>query len=157
MARYMAKGISKFWFTPTLASLTAPSHTEIVAGEDLTVQMAEITGFTFENNPIDTPDMNSAFVSKIPGEDATTDSGMTFYRDLDDNPISDALVKGDSGYVVIFASGYAAAAPAAADVVDVWPVSVASNAKQYTAANEAAKYLVKFTPLTPPHVDVACT
>lgn len=157
MSRFMRKGTTKIWFVPTIADPSAPTSAEVTAGDDLTGQLAEITGFNFSNNPIDTPDMASAFVGKIPGEDTTDNSDLTFYEDDSSNPISTALAKGTTGYVVIFPAGIAGATPAAADVADVWPAIVASNSRQYTADNEAAKYQVMFTLTTEPEVDAALT
>ena len=69
MARFMRKGTTKVYFLPTLAAGTGiPTAAEVTAGTALTAQIAEISGFTFANSPIDTPDMSTAFVGKIPGE-----------------------------------------------------------------------------------------
>jgi len=145
MARFMRKGTTKVFFVPSIANLSAPSASEVNAGTSLTPQLAEINGFSFENSPIETPDMSSAFVSKIPGEDSVGDSNMTFYEDKTTNPIATALAKGTVGNIVIFYAGTAGANPAAADKAQVWPVIVASNAKRYTVANEPAQYMVVFT------------
>lgn len=141
----MRKGITRFYFVPTIADAgLVPTVAEITAGTRLDAQLAEVNGFNFENNPIQTPDMSTPFVSNIPGEDAAEDSSLTFYEDDTSNPISAALAKGTTGYVVIFPRGIAGASPAIADECDVWPIQVSSNSKQYTADNEAAKYMVKF-------------
>lgn len=145
MARFMRKGKTKIFWVLTISVLTAPTAAEVNAGVRIDAQLAEINGFTFTNTPIDTPDMATAFVSKIPGEDTVGDSNMSFYEDTASNPISTALAKGTVGNVVIFYVGTAGATPAAADKAEVWPVIVASNAKQYTTGNEAAKYMVVFT------------
>lgn len=147
MPRFMRKGKTRVWFVPTIASVTlvAPTTVEVNAGVRLDVELAEINGFSFSNSPIDVPDMATAFVSKIPGEDTVADSNMTFYEQTLTNPISVALAKNVVGYIVIFYAGIAGALPAAADKAEVWPVIVASNAKLYTTGSEAAKYQVVFT------------
>lgn len=156
MSRFMRKGVARVYFVPTIASGTlAPTVAEVTAGTRLDQQAAEINGFTFENNPIQTPDMSTTFVSQIGGEDSTEDSSITFYEDNTTNPIKTALAKGTAGYIVFFFKGLAGASPAAADKVDVWPVVVTSSARMYTADNEAAKYLVKFAASSPPGVDLA--
>jgi hypothetical protein len=152
MARFMRKGITKVYFVPTIATPAAPTAVEITAGTSLTGQIAEINGFTFTNSPIDVPDMSSAFVKKIPGEDSVEDSNMSFYEDKTSNPIRTALSKGTSGYIVIFPAGTAGATPAAADKAEVWGCIIASSSRKYTAGNEAAQYQVVFT-LTDPPVD----
>lgn len=149
--RFMRKGVTKVYFVPTIASKAAPTVAEITAGENLTPQIAEMTGFTFTNNPISTPDMDNAYVSQVPGEDTSEASSMTFYElkgGTDD--IHDALLKGTVGYIVIFYGGIAGASPAASDKAEVWPVVVSSNARRYTAGNEAAQYGVGFAVTSPP-------
>lgn len=153
MSRFMRKGKTKLYWVPTIANTSAPTAAEVNAGTNMTPQIAEINGFTFTNNPIDTPDMATAFVSKIPGEDTVDSSNIMFYEDDTTNPIQTALAKGNSGYVVIFYKGTAGASPAAADKAEVWPAQIASNARQYTAANEAAKYNVVFTLTAQPTIN----
>lgn len=145
MSRFMRKGKTKFYFVPTIASASlVPTAAEVIAGTRLDSQLAEVNGFTFSNNPIPVPDMATKFQSQIPGEDSTEDSSLVFYEDDTTNTIMTALAQGAVGYIVIFPAGTAGAAPAAADKADVWPVQVSSNARQYTADNESARYQVNF-------------
>jgi len=150
MARFMRKGTTKIFFVPTIASKTAPTAAEVTAGTNLTGQIAEMSGFTFSNSPIQTPDMSTKFVSQIPGEDSTEDSSITFYEDKSSNPIRTALAKDTNGYIVIFSGGTAGANPAAADKCEVWPVTVSSNARRFSAGNEAAQYEVRFATTAEP-------
>lgn len=146
MARFMRKGITKVRFVPTIVAIAAATTAEITAGTDLTAQTAELNGFEFSNSPIDVPDMSSAFVSKVAGEDTVADSSIVFYEDLTTNPIRTALAKGTNGYIVIYYGGQvgAGAVPAATSKYEAWPIQVASNARRYTAGNEAAQYNVMF-------------
>lgn len=156
MARYMQKGTTKLYFVPTIASATlAPTAAEVNAGTNMTPQINEITGFSFANDTIETRDMSSTFVSNIPGEDAAEDSSLVFYEDKTSNPIKTAVAKGTTGYVCIFFKGTAGASPAAGDVCDVWPVQVAANVRQYTAANEAAMWRAEFAVTATPGFDKA--
>jgi hypothetical protein len=150
MARFMRKGTTRVYFVPTIVNLTAPTVAEINAGTELTGQIAEVNGFSFANNPIDTPDMGTAFVSKIPGEDSVDTSSFRFYEDKTSNPIRTVLAKGTIGYIVFFPSGTVGANPAIADKAEVWPVTVASNARAYSAGNEAAAYMVVLSNTAPP-------
>lgn len=151
MPRTMRKGTAQFYLVPTIASATlAPTTAEVIAGTRLDTQLAEVSGFSFQNNPIATPDMADDFVSMIPGEETTEDSSMDFYELRTANPIKTALAKGTDGYVVIFYDGIAGTAPAAGDKVDVWPIIVNKNTRLYTAANEAAKYQVGFSVTSAP-------
>ncbi|MFI8792566.1 hypothetical protein [Streptomyces sp. NPDC055105] len=140
--RFNRKGITKVYLVPTIASTSLlPTTAEITAGTDLTDGINAIEGFTLENSPIETPDMASTFVSKIGGDDSAADSSLTFYEDsvLDDTETD--LAKGTTGFIVIFSKGKSPSAKG----MDVFPVTVVSNAKSYTTDNEAAKITVQFT------------
>lgn len=154
MARFMRKGTTRVFFVTTL-TLNAPTDTEVIAGTELTDDIAEMNGFTFSNSPIQTPDLGTKFVGQIPGEDSTEDSSLVFYEDDASTTIKDALVKDTNGYIVIFPQGTAGASPANGDNVEAWPVTVSSNARKYTAGNEAAQFEVKFATTAPPNIDVA--
>lgn len=142
MARFNRKGTTKIYYLPTIAATTLiPTSTEIAGGTDYTPLITAIDGWSLENQPIETPDMASTFVSKIGGDDSAADSSLTFYEDLTADDIETDLAKGTSGYIVIFSKGKATGNKG----MDVFPVTVVSNSKAYTADNEAAKITVQFT------------
>ncbi len=150
MARFMRKGKTKVFWVLTIATPASPTAAEVNGGTNLTPSIAEINGFTFSNNPIDVPDMASAFVSKIMGEDTVEDSSIVFYEDDTTTTIQTALAKGTAGNIVIFYKGTTGANPAAADKAEVWACTVASNARLYTTANEAAQFRVGFANTSAP-------
>ncbi len=140
--RFNRKGTTKIAFVPSIASTAyIPTAAELAAGTDYTKQIRTMDGWSIENQPIETPDMDSTFVSKIEGDDQAADSSLGFYEDslLDD--IETDLAKGTSGYIVLFSKGNAASAKG----MDVFPITVVSNSKAYTTDNEAAKITVQFT------------
>jgi hypothetical protein len=142
MARFNRKGTSKFYFLPAIASGTlVPTEAEITAGTDYSGQITSVDGFSIENSPIDTPDMASTFVSKIGGDDSAADSSWTMYEDSTADDIETDLAKGTTGFVVIFSKGLTTGAKG----MDVFPVTVVSSSKAYTADNEAAQVTVQFT------------
>jgi hypothetical protein len=142
MARFNRKGTTQIKFLPTIASSSLlPTRAEITAGTEYTAQIAAIDGWSLENQPIETPDMASTFVSKIGGDDSAADSSLTFYEDDTLDDIETDLAKGTEGFVVIFSKGDVASAKG----MDVFPVTVVSNSKAYTTDNEAAKITVQFT------------
>lgn len=139
--RFNRKGTTKIVFVPTIASTTyLPTHAEIVAGTDYTKQIRTIEGWNLENQPIETPDMDSTFVGKIEGDDQAADSSLGFYEDdvLDD--IETDLAKGTEGFILIFSKGKTAGSKG----LDVFPVKVASCSKGYSTENEAAPINVQF-------------
>lgn len=144
MARFMRKGTVKVWFVPTIVDITAMTTAEQTAGTELGQELAEVNGFSFTNNPITTPDMDSQFVSQITGEDTADQSSMTFYEQDGVDTIKAALVKGTPGFIVFFYQGTAGAAPAAGDKYEAFPVTVSSAPRVYSAGNEAAQFRVDY-------------
>ncbi|WP_045562739.1 hypothetical protein [Streptomyces sp. FxanaA7] len=141
MPRFNRKTLTRIMFLPTVASTALlPTRAEITGGTDLTDSISAIDGWSLENQPIETPDMGSTFVSKIDGDDSAADSSLTFYEDSLADDIETDLAKGTSGFIAIFSKGDIAAGKG----LDVFPVKVASNSKAYTADNEAAKITVQF-------------
>lgn len=159
VSRYMRKGITRFYWVPSIASASLiPTAAEVNAGTRLDPQLSEVTGFNFENQPFEAPDMSTAFVPQISGEDKVTESSIDFYQLRGGvDTIRAAQAKGNQGNVVIFSEGIAGATPAAADKCDVWPAIVASRSKMYSTGNEAAKYKVKYTLTAQPAEDVTVT
>lgn len=142
MARFNRKGTTKILWVPTIAATSyLPTATELTAGTDYTRQIAAVDGFSIENQEIETPDMASTFVAKIPGDDSAADSSLTFYEDDITDDIETDLAKGSVGFVVICRKGKTAGTKG----MDVHPVRVASNSPTITADNEAAKIMVKFS------------
>ncbi|MGW1468551.1 phage tail tube protein [Streptomyces sp. NPDC002308] len=142
MSRFNRKGVTKILFVETIASPTfLPTLVEITGATDYTKQVAAVDGFALENQEIETPDMDSTFVSKIPGDDSASDSSLTFYEDDELAEIETDLAKGTEGFILIARKGKAASSKG----LDVYPVRVASNSAAITADNEAAKIMVKFS------------
>ncbi|MFG2540678.1 hypothetical protein ACGFU4_36110 [Streptomyces sp. NPDC048511] len=142
MARFNRKGTTKILFAETIADAGyMPTLVEITGAEDYTKAIAAVDGFALENQEIETPDMESTFVSKIPGDDSATDSSLTFYEDDVADDIETDLAKGTTGFIIICRKGKAASTKG----MDVHPVRVASNSPAITADNEAAKITVKFS------------
>ncbi|WP_331764838.1 hypothetical protein [Streptomyces sp. NBC_01238] len=142
MARFNRKGVTKILFAETIASATyMPTLVEVTGATDYTKQIAAVDGFSIENQEIETPDMDSTFVSKIPGDDSAADSSLTFYEDDVDDTIEQDLAKGTTGFILIARKGKASSTKG----LDVYPVRVASNSSTVTADNEAAKLMVKFS------------
>lgn len=142
---FMRKGITKVYFIPAALAPAAVTAAEITAGVELTKSIADISGFTFQNNPFNAPNMDEAFVPQVPGEDTVENSTTTHYDYKDNTTIKDGLAKGDSGYVVFFYSGIAGASPASGDKYEAFPAQVGSNSRVYSAGNEAAQYRVGWT------------
>lgn len=148
MSRFLRRGKSKVVFVPTVADIDSPTRPEIVAGTPLTPQIAEMSGFTFSNSPISTPDMDSTFTLTIPGEDTTETPSMTFYDDDAGSTLRTALMKGTRGYVILMPYG---------DVptkrLETWQVESTGVADEWSAGNDPARFVVSFGVLAVPVTD----
>lgn len=158
MARFFRRGITRFYFVPTApSSLTAPTVAELTAGTNLTAAVADVAGFTFANQPIETPDFSAAYVSKIPGPDQADDSTLTLYEDRTTNPLRATLAKGQQGYIIMLPQGGTGTggAPAIGNKADVFHVEVASTPREISAGNDPARWRAEFTVLDAPTIDAA--
>ncbi|MEV4975513.1 hypothetical protein [Streptomyces scopuliridis] len=137
--KYMRRGTSKFYFLEEIAAGTMiPTRTELTAGTEFAEQIAAMDGWTVTNNEIETPNMADTYDSTIPGSDKADTSTFTFYEDEVDAAMEGLFAKGTTGYVVILRKGDVPAN----NSMDVFPIRVASQSPQYTADNEAAKFVV---------------
>lgn len=150
MTRYMRRGVAGVRFAPAVANKAAPTTAEVNAGTDLTPQFAEIAGFEFTNAPIGTPDLTSTFTKQIGGEDTAPASSITFYEDNTTNPIRTALAKGTTGFVLLYpyTQTYGSGAK-----LEVWPVIVTSNVRQWSVGNDPARFVVSFAITDVPNTD----
>ncbi|MEW1565830.1 hypothetical protein AB0454_22925 [Streptomyces sp. NPDC093509] len=136
--KYMRRGTSRFYFVPAIAADSMiPTRAEISAGTEFSAYIAAMDGWTVANQEIDTPDMADTYDSTIPGSDKADTSTFTFYEDEEDADLEELFAKGTNAHIVIMRKG---------DVpgnnsMDVFPIRVASQSPQYTADNEAAKFM----------------
>ncbi|MFD6149367.1 hypothetical protein [Streptomyces sp. NPDC060243] len=137
--KYMRRGTSKFYFLETIAAESMiPTRAELVAGTEFSEYIAAMDGWTVSNNEIETPDMEDTYDSTIPGSDKADTSTFTFYEDEEEAELEEVFAKGTRGYVVILRKGDVPTSKG----LDSFPIRVASQAPQYTADNEAAKFVV---------------
>lgn len=140
MGRFTRKAVSRVFFCATLSSQTAPSiATELTTSNEITAPIAEMSGFQFSNNPINTPDLSTLFVSQIPGEDTAEDSSITFYDDDTTTTLRTSQAKGNAGFIVLCPYGRTAAKRC-----EVWPVKSTGYNDEWTTGNEAAKARVQY-------------
>lgn len=147
MGRYTRKGVSKVFFCATLSSQTAPSiATDLTTANEITAAISEISGFQFSNDPINTPDLSTLFVSQIPGEDSAEDSAITYYDDDTTTTLRTAQAKGNAGFIVLCPVGKVTSKRA-----EVWPVKSTGVNDEWTTDNEAARMRVQFAVTATPN------
>lgn len=100
MGRYYPRGKTQYHALPAVADPDAgPTRPELDAGTRLT-DIASVSGFTLNNSPAPTPDLDSKFTSSVPGEDTAETPSFTFWDDDDDTTIRDVLAKDTSLFIV---------------------------------------------------------
>lgn len=152
MARFFRRGKTQAVFMTTVAAQAAPTVANITQGRNISAEINDITGFSFANSPIDTPDLATAFTSRIPGPDEAEDSTINYYLDSVTNPLNSVLAKDVVGFMLL-ADYKILGTWASGDRVDVWPVQVGSNAKQYSVGDDPALSQVTFTITGPPSLN----
>jgi hypothetical protein len=155
MAKFFRRGHTQVWYVAAIAAPAVPTIAVLNAGTQLTASIGDMEGWSFANEPIDTPSLDSPWVSKIPGPDAAEDSALVFYEDDTTNTLRTTLAKGTDGFIVIKSNGSGVAALIATDIVDVFKVEVSATPRAYSLGNEAATWKAQFTITDPPNIDVA--
>lgn len=161
MARYSLRGNAKLMWVPTIASVAAPTATEVNAGTDLSKAVTTINNLTFSNSRVTEPVLSDTFSPQIDGEQTAGDVSLVLHADngvvsSDSTALAaafTALADGAVGYLVAVPFG----SVASATKVDVFPAKVLGRNRGYTTANEMAKYEVNVAVTAVPVKNVALT
>jgi hypothetical protein len=148
--RFMRRGIARIYWLLTVADPVAgPTRAELTAGDDVTDNVAAVSGFTSSTTTIPTPDMGTRFEATIPGPITVADSSLRFYDDEDSEEIEELFVPETTGYVYFMRKGDK---PTSA-TGDLFPARVSSRTPNYTVGNEPADNTVAFALTAPPSYD----
>ncbi|MER7212450.1 hypothetical protein ABT340_35805 [Streptosporangium sp. NPDC000239] len=147
--RFFRPGITRCYWVVSIANLNAPTRSELNAGSDLSKDIADISGWMVSGQKIDTPDLDSRFVSNIPGLTSAQESGVTFYQDQPGVDVRGLMPRDAEGHIVWLDGG-----DVAGRLMDVFPVRVLSVGKQRTMGAEAARLVVQFSISAEPAEDV---
>jgi hypothetical protein len=145
MPRVIGAEVLELYIVTTVAVPTAPTSAEITAGDDITSFLTD-GGLTtpFDGSLVDVADMSSKFNKTIAGTYGGQPLTMELYRDDNADDAWDALPRGFQGYAAIFRFGCATpGTPAAADVVDLWPIEVITRNPADIVRNEAQRFMVE--------------
>lgn len=129
MAKYIAAENSEVWFVPAIASVSAPTVTELNAGTRLTDFMTGGFSADFSGNLVDAGTLDDAFNSTVAG---TYGGGLNtlsaLMRDNSADTAWDALPRGTAGYIVTQAGESTGTSWASGDVVDaIFPAEVVAR------------------------------
>lgn len=146
--RYFRRGKSKILWVLEIVDPANPTESELEAGVDLSLDIADIAGFTLENSPIPTPNLADTFTSQIDGEDTAATSTLTIYDRDDDDAIRIALAKGTAGHVAMLPYGNVDG-----ERMEVWPVKTTGVNDVWSTGNEAARFVAGFAITAVPEQD----
>lgn len=80
--RFFRPGTTRIVIMPTVvASTLIPTRSEINAGKDVSLNVADVGGFTVTGAKIDTADWGSRVVTNVAGRISLDDSSLTFWAD----------------------------------------------------------------------------
>lgn len=132
-------------FSPTIASISAPTTSEVTAAVNLTPYLISLNASS-QGNTVPTPALDSLFETSIPG---TVQASLSadFYRDNGSGTTDDlawkTLPRATAGYFLVSRFGGKGTnnAPTTGDKIEVWPVIIISR----TMANMASGTAMTFT------------
>ncbi|BBB01076.1 hypothetical protein RVR_8320 [Actinacidiphila reveromycinica] len=146
--RYFRPEKTKVYWLPAVANPTSPTRPELDAGTDLSDEVSDISGWSVTSDTVDTPDLGSRFVGKIPSTISADDSSLTFYADSSGQDVRGLLTRNQSGFIVWLDEG-----DTGDYYMDVFPVRVSSVPKVRDMSN-AATITVNFTVTREPSENV---
>ena len=136
--RYLAVGIRKVYWVPTVANKNSPTRAELNAGTDLTAEIATMTGWSLQGSTVDVPDMGSRFTSQVPGRLTSAQNDITAYMSQNSNDVRSLLPRDTNGYVVCLWEG-----DVTGQKMDVFPVRVVTQAND-TVVDDPGKTTISF-------------
>lgn len=139
--RFFQPEISKVIFIPTIAASTLiPTRSEINAGDDLSAEIADVSGWMVQSGFIDTPDLGKRYTSKIGGRLTTADSSLTMYASKDGDDVRAVLPRGTEGFIAFMDGGDVPTQP-----MDVFKVEVAALGKVRSTGDNAFQLTLQFS------------
>ena len=109
--KYIAQGVRRYYWVPSIATLSSPTRAEMVAGTDLTGtpgaagSLFDANGWASTQNFIAVPDFGSKVVGKIPGTAELQDSTLVFYASSTSADVRALLTDNLQGYVILLEEG----------------------------------------------------
>lgn len=144
MGDIIVDGTVKVAFVPTIANLSAPTTTEITAGDDLqTVITADgLVGFEPETAEVDTSGLHSTFDTKGPGRASFSGTMLRFKKQSGTDVAYDTMPRGTEGFIVIRRYVPQATAWTTGDKVGVYPIACGETRELPPEANTVARFEV---------------
>jgi hypothetical protein len=146
---YYQPGITRVYIMTTCANYLSPTRGELDAGLDVTRQVREIKGFSYQADTIERPDMANTFTPVVGGRQKADASSLVIYAAKNGVDARQTLVFGYVGYVVMLDGG-----DVTSYKMDIYPIQVTAKPKMRGDSNPMAiEYQTAITAL--PAEDVA--
>jgi hypothetical protein len=137
MAKYSPPGVSEVAFAVTVSSYTSITAAECNAGTDLTTYIRTLPNIPRTANLVDVATLDSRFEKRQVGTRGGDVLSMEILRDDATDTAYTTLVEDLAGYLIVARKGLATAGLfATSDIVDVFPVTVASVADGNPGRND---------------------
>ena len=137
MAKYAPPGVSEIVFAVTVSDYTNLTAAEANAGTDLTTFVRTLPDIPRTANLVDVATLDSRFEKRQVGTRGGDVLSMEILRDSTTDTAYTTLAEDTAGYLIVARKGLATAGTfATSDVVDVFPVTVASVADGNPGRND---------------------
>lgn len=137
MAKYAPPGVSEVAFTETVSDYLNITAAEANGGADLTSYIRTLPQIPRTANLVDVATLDSKFEKRQVGTRGGDVISMEILRDSTTDTAYTTLVEDTAGYLIVARKGLATPGTfATADVVDVFPVTVASVADGNPGRND---------------------
>lgn len=139
--RFISPEVTRFYWLDTVADINAPTRAELDAGQDMTDEIADATGWEVAADRVAVPDLGTRFTGRISGRVNPGDAQIAFYASEDTEDIRDVLARGDKGFVFIADGGDVEGQKARMFEVEVSAVTPTVD----VGGTEAARVMVDFS------------
>lgn len=153
-AKYAPPGFTKAAFVTTVTK-AAPTAAQLNAGTRLETFMRNMPNIPRSANLVDIATLDDKYESRQVGTRGGEMITAEFLRDGTTDTAYTTLAEDASGYFVIARKGIAGATFAAADKVDVYPVTVASKVDGTPGRNDPDFFVAEMVVTSAPVRDVA--
>jgi hypothetical protein len=136
---YVAQGVRKFYWLPSVANVAAVTRAEMTAGTDLTGNVTGLAGFDKKQNFVKRSTFGSADVGTIAGTRELSDSSMSFEQGANSVDVRSLLTEALVGYMLILNEG-----DVPGQKMDVFKAQVGSVAPQQQIGDNEAQIDIAF-------------
>ncbi|MBB3666397.1 MULTISPECIES: phage tail tube protein [Prauserella salsuginis group] len=144
MSDIITDGKTKVWEVPAIADVTAPTVTELDAGQQLENRMTPdgLAGFEPETADVDNTALSSTFDTRLPGRASWSNTQLILKKQSGTDEVYDTLVRDYDTHIVVRRGTNASDAWAADDEVEVYPVRCGQVSNNPPEANSVQRYTV---------------